>query len=55
MSEPYAVDCTNPECPWTGLSSECEVSTHISEDLWCPECQKAVEPVGEAWGEGLRA
>ena len=43
MMDKYRVDCTNPECPWTGYSYDC---THSEDDeLLCPQCGVIVEPV----------
>lgn len=40
--EDWVVDCTNPECGWTGLRSECYALGEI-EPL-CPVCKDTTEP-----------
>lgn len=40
----YRVDCTNEDCPWTGLSTDCRDD---NVDLHCPECDGFAEPVHE--------
>lgn len=41
----YYVDCTNPECGWSGLMSE-TVATggDNNEEDSCPKCYSIVEP-----------
>ena len=41
-SKDHYVDCTNDECTWRGLHSECYALGEI-EPL-CPECKDTTEP-----------
>jgi len=38
----YTVDCCNPECSWTGYSTDC---SKTPDDLLCPICHTVVQPV----------
>lgn len=40
----YRVDCKGTECGWAGLSTEC---FKVTDDIFCPDCGMAVEPVHE--------
>ena len=42
----YRIDCTNDECCWTGLASQCVTLKH-GTDLLCPECYDTTEPVAD--------
>ena len=45
--EKYRVDCCNPECGWTGYSTECVRWKHDTGDIYCPECHEVVEAVAD--------
>ena len=41
MEDDYVVECTNENCQWQGLLSECDT---ISDEDSCPKCHFIVEP-----------
>jgi hypothetical protein len=45
--EKYRVDCCNPECGWTGYSTECVRWKHYTGEILCPECHEVVEAVAD--------
>lgn len=44
-ADAYIVECCNPDCDWSGFSTDCSFQPHTPNELLCPLCYEVVEPV----------